>query len=158
MPPQSAQPPGPPLTDRAQRALERAREQQRLLGHPRLAAEHLLLGLLGDRRALSGFVLRELGVKETDLAGRVRAALEQAAPDPLIGDAVVIRAAKRWAETLKQVSVGTEHLLLALIGGGGAAGRWLAEAGVSEASARATTERLFLTVRRRSGEMESPGA
>lgn len=150
------QPSDPVLTDRARRTLERARDEQHRLGHPRLAAEHILLGLLGDRRGLSGFVLRELGTKETDLAARARAELERAAPDPLIGEEAVLAGAKRWAETLKQVSVGTEHLLLALIGGGGAAGVWLAEAGVGEAEARATTERLFQTVRRRSGEVEPP--
>jgi len=152
------QPPDPVLTDRARRALERARDEQRRLGHPRVAAEHVLLGLLGDRRGLSGVVMRELGGKEADLADRALAELRQGAPDSLIGEDAVLGAAQRWAETLKQVSVGTEHLLLALIGGGGAAARWLAEAGVHEAEARATTERLFQTVRRRSGEVEPPSA
>lgn len=151
-----SQPAGPVLTDRAKRVMERAREEQQRLGHPRLSTEHILLGLLGDRRGLSGFVLRELGVKETDLAARARAELERAAPDPVVGEDVVIPAARQWADTLKQVSVGTEHLLLALIGGGGAVGRWLKDAGVSEAEARATTERLFHTIRRRSGEVEPP--
>lgn len=146
----------PLLTDRAKRAMERAREAQQRLGHPRLAAEHILLGLLGDRRGLSAFVLRELGVKEADLANRAGAELEGAAPDPVTAEDAVMQAARRWAGELKQVSVGTEHLLLALIGSGGAAGRWLQDAGVREAEARATTERLFLTVRRRSGEVEPP--
>jgi ATP-dependent Clp protease ATP-binding subunit ClpC len=153
MAPQSAK---PLLTDRARRVLERAREEQRRLGHPRLAAEHILLGLLADRRGLSAFVLRELGVKETDLSRRAGAELEGAAPDPVIGEDAVIQAARRWAGELQQVSVGTEHLLLALIGVGGAAGRWLQDAGVREAEARATTVRLFHTVRRRSGEVEPP--
>lgn len=151
-----SQPAGLPLTDRAKRVMERAREEQQRLGHPRLSAEHILLGLLGDRRALSGFVLRELGVKETELANRARAELERAAPDPVVGEEAIVPAARQWAETLKQVSVGTEHLLLALTGGGGAAGRWLQDAGVREAEARATTERLFQTIRRRSGEVEPP--
>ena len=147
---------GPLLTDRARRAMERARQEQRRLGHPRLAAEHILLGLLGDRAGLSGFVLRELKVKEAEFTSRVRAELERAAPDPVVTEDVVIPAAQKWAETLKQVSVGTEHLLLALIGSGGAAGQWLQEAGVHEADARDTTERLFQTIRRRSGEVEPP--
>ncbi len=152
----ASQPAGLPLTDRAKRVMERAREEQQRLGHPRLSAEHVLLGLLGDRRGLSGFVLRELGVKETELANQARAELERAAPDPVVGEEAVVGSARQWAETLKQVSVGTEHLLLALIGGGGTAGRWLQEAGVREAEARATTERLFQTIRRRSGEVEPP--
>jgi ATP-dependent Clp protease ATP-binding subunit ClpA len=136
--------------------MERAREEQQRLGHPRLAAEHILVGLLGDRRGLSGFVLRELGVKETDLANRARAELERAAPDPVIGEDTLVPAAQKWAETLKQVSVGTEHLLLALVGSGGAVSQWLQDAGVREAEARATTERMFQTIRRRSGEVEPP--
>lgn len=148
--------PEPRLTDRAKRVLQRAQEEQTRLGHPLLSAEHVLLGLLGDRRGMSAFVLRELGVKEGELAGRVRAELERGAPEPVVDEDAVLRAARRWAGELKQVSVGTEHLLLALAGSGGVAGRWLKEAGVGEAQARATTERLFLTVQRRSGEVESP--
>jgi ATP-dependent Clp protease ATP-binding subunit ClpA len=136
--------------------MERARQEQQRLGHSRLTAEHILWGLVGDRRGLSAFVLRELGVKEADLANRVRAGLEGGVPDPASGEDAVIQAARRWAGELKQVSVGTEHLLLALIGSGGAAGRWLHDAGVHEAEARATTERLFYTTRRRSREVEPP--
>lgn len=151
----TAHPPGPLLTDRAKRVIQRAQDERVRLGHPQLSAEHILLGLLGDRRGMSAFVLREMGVKEGALADQARAELERAAPNPVIGEDAVIRAAQRWAGELKQVSVGTEHLLLALIGSG-VAGRWLQGAGVSEADARATTERLFLTVRRRSGEVEPP--
>lgn len=136
--------------------MQRARDEQIRLGHPRLAAEHILVGLLGDRRGMSAFVLRELGVKEGALAEQARAETQRAAPDPAVGEDAVVQAAQRWAGELKQVSIGTEHLLLALIGSNSAAGRWLQDAGVSEAETRATTERLFLTVRRRSGEIESP--
>ncbi len=154
----TAQPSEPLLTDRAKRVMKRAQDEQARLGHPLLSAEHILLGLLGDRRGMSSFVLRELHVKEGALAEQARGELERAAPNPVIGEEAVVRAAQRWAEELKQVSVGTEHLLLALIGSGSAAARWLADAGVLETEARATTERLFLTVRRRSGEVEPPQA
>lgn len=155
MTPQAAE---PLLTDRAKRVMQRAHEEQAPLGHPLLTAEHILLGLLGDRRGMSAFVLRELGVKEGGLADRARTELERAAPDPAADEVAVVRAAQRWAQDLKQVSVGTEHLLLALISSSSAAGRWLNEAGARETEARATTERLFLTVRRRSGEVERPTA
>ena len=148
--------PEPALTDRAKRVMQRAQEEQQRLGHPQLSAEHVLLGLLGDHRGMSAFVLRELGVKEGELESKVRAELERAVPKPVVGEDAVVRAARQWAAELKQVSVGTEHLLLALIGSGSAASRWLQEAGVSEGQARATTERLFQTVRRRSGEIERP--
>ena len=151
-----SQPSQPLLTDRAKRVIRRAREEQSRLGHAQLAAEHILVGLLADRRGMSAFVLRELGVREGGLAHKARAELERAGPNPLVGEDVVLGAAQRWVAELKQVSVGTEHLLLALIGSGGAAGRWLQEAGVGEAEARATTARLFQTVQRRSGEVERP--
>jgi len=147
---------GPLLTDRAKRVMQRALEEKARLGHPRLCAEHILVGLLGDRRGMSAFVLRELGVKESELLERARAALGPEAPDPMVGEAAVMEAAQRWAVELKQVSVGTEHLLLALVGSGSAAARWLQNEGVTEAEARVTTERLFQTVRRRSGEVEPP--
>ena len=95
-------------------------------------------------------------MREGGLAHKARAELERAGPNPLVGEDVVLGAAQRWVAELKQVSVGTEHLLLALIGSGGAAGQWLQEAGVREAEARATTERLFQTVQRRSGEVARP--
>ena len=150
-----AQPAEPVLTDRATRVVEHAREVQRDLGNTVLAAEHILLGLLSDRRGMSAFVLRELGVKEGELADRARTELARARPDTP-GEEAVLKAARRWARELKQVSVGTEHLLLALISGGWPAARWLEEAGAGEAAARATTERLFATVRRRSGALEPP--
>ncbi len=86
----------------------------------------------------------------------MRVELGRGVPDPLVDQEAVLRAARRWAAELKQVSVGTEHLLLALIESGGVAGRFLETAGVRASDARATTERLFLTVRRRSGEIEPP--
>lgn len=152
----SPPPAEPLLTDRAKRALRRAQEEQQRLGHPRLAAEHILLGLLEDRRGMSAFVLRELRVNERALADQARVELARAAPNPVVEEEVVVRSAGRWAQDFKQVSVGTEHLLLALITSGSAAGRWLNQAGAREAEARGTTERLFATVRRRSGEVELP--
>ena len=53
-----SQPSQPLLTDRAKRVIRRAREEQSRLGHAQLAAEHILVGLLADRRGMSAFVLR----------------------------------------------------------------------------------------------------
>ena len=146
----------PILTDRARRVLERAREVQQELGHHMVTPEHILVGLLHDRRGMSAFVLRELGVSELELSDRTRAALEQEAPAGGAGEDAVVAAAKRWAGELKQVSVGTEHLLLALLDGKSRAAEWLEEAGAGLGAVRSATERLFATVRRRSGAVEPP--
>src|SRR5512145_1680303 len=101
-----ASPSGPPLTDRAKRVMQRARDEQARLGHGRLCAEHILVGLLGDRRGMSAFVLRELGVKESSLLEMSRAALEREPPDASIGEDAIGQAAARGAGELKEVSVG----------------------------------------------------
>ncbi|HEX9581575.1 MAG TPA: Clp protease N-terminal domain-containing protein [Gemmatimonadales bacterium] len=141
----------PPLTGRAERVLKRAREEQTRLGHPVLTAEHLLYGLLTDKLCVALFVLRDMNVDAKGLAARVRAELEKGPPDPAVDEPALLRAAARWSDELKQVSIGTEHLLLALITDASAAGAWLAEAGAREAEARAATEKLIDIVPRRSG-------
>jgi hypothetical protein len=97
------------------------------------------------------FVLRDMNVDAKGLAARVRAELEKGPPDPAVDEPALLRAAARWSDELKQVSIGTEHLLLALITDASAAGAWLAEAGAREAEARAATEKLIDIVPRRSG-------
>lgn len=145
-----------PLTDRVKRALKRARQEQQRLRHPVTCAEHVLLGLLSDQRAVSSFVLRELKVDVDKLESRAREELQRAAPDPMVSDIALLGAAPRWVSELKQSSIGTEHLFLAIVGSKSAAGTWLAEAGVKEAEARATTERLLTIVPRGSGPVTPP--
>ncbi len=147
---------GLPLTDRAQRVLKQAKLEQERLGHATLTAEHVLHGLLTDRRSMAAYVLRELKVDEHRMGDRVQAELERKAPDPMVNEAELIRAAQLWAADLKQVSVGTEHLLLALIGSGSGAGTWLREAGLRQAEAKDAIERLFGVIHRRSGPTEAP--
>jgi len=128
------------------------------LRHPVTCAEHVLLALLDDKRALACFVLRELKVDTHQLEDRVRAELKRGAPDPMVSDLALLGAAPRWVADLKQVSIGTEHLLLAIIASKSAAATWLAEAGVGEADARATTGRLLVHVQRGSGPTATPDA
>jgi hypothetical protein len=85
------------------------------------------------------------------LAERVHAELDRGPPRGALGGQEVLAAAARWSADLKQVSVGTEHLLLALISGDSAPARWLADAGARVADARAATEKLIDIVPRRSG-------
>lgn len=145
-----------PLTDRVKRVLKIARKEQEALRHPVTCAEHVLLGLLADPRSLSSFVLRELKVDLGALETRAREELQRAAPDPIVSDLALLGAAPRWVAELKQNSIGTEHLLLALIASGSGAAAWLAEAGVKEADARGTTQRLLAVVPRGSGPTTPP--
>ena len=144
------------LTDRAKRVLGRARDEQARLGHRQLTAEHILYGLLADLHSVAVWVLRELKVDVKGLTERTRSELERGASTPVVDQTMVVRAAERWAAELKQVSVGTEHLLLGLVTSGSAAATWLAEAGVRESEAKSATERVLPVAQRRSGPSAMP--
>ena len=53
-----------PYTTRTQRVFTLAGESARDLGHPRVEAEHLLLGLVREGTGIAAFVLGEQGVTE----------------------------------------------------------------------------------------------
>ncbi len=111
-----------------------AQQEAQALGHDDIGSEHLLLGLLGDQEGLAGRVLESLGVTReraraevvrrvgpgevatslrTPFSPRVRAVLERALKEALL---------------LSHDDVGTEHILLALVGEKeGAASRVLAD-------------------------------
>ena len=141
----------PPLTGRAQRVLNRAREQQARLGHKQLTPEHVLYGVLADPMCVALLVLRELNVDTGPLAARVRQELDRGVADWAVDEAALLGEALRWASEFQQVEVGTEHLLLALLSGSSAAGQWLAEAGARVEDARAATARLTDIAPRLSG-------
>ena len=141
----------PPLTGRSQRVLNRAREERTRLGHPTLAPEHVLYGILADPMCVALLVLRELHVDTGSLATRVKQELARGAPEATVDEETFLREAVRWASEPQQVDVGTEHLLLALLSAPSATGRWLAEAGASLDEARAATARLTDIAPRLSG-------
>lgn len=147
---------GLPLTDRAKRVFKKAHEEQQRLGHPVTCAEHVLLGLLADKRALACFVLRELKVDLDALEKRAREFLKRSAPEVVVGELAILQAAEPWVVELQQQSIGTEHILLALLRGRSAVGEWLAAAGLTEADMVATTRRLFNVVARGSGPTTAP--
>lgn len=147
---------GLPLTDRAKRVFKKAHEEQQRMGHPVTCAEHVLLGLLDDKRALASFVLRELKVDLDGLEKRAREYLKRSAPDIVVGELAILQAAEPWVVQLQQQSIGTEHILLAFLGGRSAVSTWLAAEGVTEADMVATTRRLFNVVQRGSGPTTAP--
>ncbi|PPK66251.1 ATP-dependent chaperone ClpB [Actinokineospora auranticolor] len=139
------------LTQRTQEALRQAQSEAARLGHPETDGEHLLLALLDQPDGLVPRLLDQAGV---DLAG-LRAAVEAelgrrptvTGPGATPGQvyltqrlAGLLAAAERAATRLKDSYVSVEHLVLALLDEGttSAAGRWLAEFGVTRES--------FLTV------------
>lgn len=129
------------FTDGMHRAIERAGHEARALNHDYLGTEHLLLGLA---EADTG-PLDAIGVDGVAAIGQVHDIIGPGEQPPE-GDSLrlttratrVLESAEREASELGQGHIGTEHLLLGLIGeGDGVAGRVLAGLGATLESARA---------------------
>jgi Clp amino terminal domain, pathogenicity island component len=61
--PMGFEPAARPLTPRAGKAVKIAAREARSLNHPRIAAEHVLLGLLLEGSGVAAMVLRKMGVR-----------------------------------------------------------------------------------------------
>lgn len=140
------------FTDRTRRVLQLCREEAVRLGHEHVGSEHVLLGLIRERGGVGCQVLRNLLSIELD---QLRAVVESAAgtgkrrsanPDlPYTSHAKrVIELAMQEARDLKHPHVGTEHLLLGLLGNGrSVAARVLNEQGLTLEKARGEVRRLL---------------
>ena len=128
------------LTQRAQQAVQGARELAVRLGHQQVDVEHLLLELLVQEDGLVPRLLERMGVGVSALRARVEEALERrpkVSGDTEAGkiyvtqalNEMLVRAADQ-AKRLKDDYVSVEHLLLAMVEGrAGEAKRALTEAG-----------------------------
>ena len=119
-----------------------AQEEARTLKHNYIGTEHILLGLLREEEGLAARVLESLDIT----VERVRAQVVRIVGS---GEEVtsgqipftprakkVLELSLREANQLGHNYIGTEHILLALIGEGGGAAQLLAGAGVDHDRAR----------------------
>ncbi len=148
------------VAERIHRAVDLAREAARGYSSTQVDAEHLLLGLLQQKRARKNFVAWCLSEFDVDLR-KVREQIENMwAPDIRAGEEVefafsprvrrVVEQARREARLLGDDDyLGTEHLLLGLLeeSEGGAA-QVLANLGVDRGQARRTVMRMLGVVDR----------
>jgi len=128
-----------PFTDRLRRSLTRARDESVERGHGWVGTEHLLLGMLGERRNLGVAVLEALDVDLQELRATVDALIEESAGKASEADAAteagaataslsrqaelrltpraeaVLRLAQEEALKMGHNYVGCEHLLLGLL-------------------------------------------
>ena len=131
------------FTDRARRAVHLAREEALLLRHDHVGTEHLLLGLLYEGEGVAAHVLESLGISREEVRGQVDAIIGHGQGLPA-GDIPFTPAARRALKLSRQESlqlghhyVGTEHLLLGLLGEGeGVAAQVLTRLGVGHARVR----------------------
>jgi hypothetical protein len=116
---------GPPperYTDRARRVLRNARSRAREdFGQDWFGSEHLLLGLIKEESGLAAEVIRDSGITEQQVIGRIEAERRPAEVE-LIHDGrtgeveqLITRLIPEQAFRLGFSYVGTEHILLAIL-------------------------------------------
>jgi len=119
------------FTNPARAVLRNTQHEPRLLGHPFIDAEHILLGLLDEEESVAAEALARLGITIQLARGKVEETVAWA------GDAIpgsppctprakkVFELALREALQLGHRSIGTEHLLLGLVREGDGVGAWV---------------------------------
>ncbi len=112
------------FSQRAHNVFLLARKEALSFGHTHLGTEHLLLGLLGESASVAAGVLRRLGVELGAARGQVECVVGWG-KGGTIARAPFTPRAKRALEAASQESlrqghgfIGTDHLLLGLLGEG----------------------------------------
>src|SRR5262249_38785137 len=127
------------LTEKTQEALQAAHRLAAKMGHQQMDVEHLLLALLDQERGLATSILNKAEVPVDALKLRVHRDLERL-PRGSGGSGEIgmtsrlsrlLAQAEDEARKLKDEYLSVEHLLLALTGDSGNAGRILKEFGVT---------------------------
>ena len=138
------------FTQRARRVLSLAQEEAERLQHNYIGTEHLLLGLIREEGGVAGRVLRELGLEQKrveELVERMTRASTRSgttAPELSPGTKRVLELAVDEARRMGHHYIGTEHLLLWLVGlPEGVAIDILKRLGVSPEEVRRQTRRVL---------------
>src|SRR4051812_44467121 len=139
------------FTEQARQVIVLAHVEARLLGHDRVATEHLLLGLATEQDGLPARILESLDVTATGIRDEVVACVgvkEGAAPVALPFDEAatrVVEHAVREADGFGQRSVGSEHLLLGVVRETeGTTARVLQQLGLDEETVRGEVLRMAM--------------
>ena len=148
------------FTDRARRVVVAAQEEAIRLDYDKIGTEHILLGLVHDGvGGVAAKALESLGASPQAVRERVEELIgrgEQAPSGhiPFTPQAkAVLSLSLAESRALGHQYIGTEHILLGLIGqGDGVAARVLAEQGVTLDSARDQVTRLLDDYRRQHGQ------
>ena len=112
------------FTDRARRVLVLAQEEARLLEQNFIGTEHLLLALISEGEGVAAKALANLDIALGPARARVRETVEPAGGSTAGSPPFTPRAKKvlelslREALTLGHNYIGTEHMLLGLVGEG----------------------------------------
>ncbi len=144
------------FTEAARQVVVVAQDEARLLKHPSVGTEHLLLGMVREQEGVAARVLADLGIELAPLRAQLVRIVgvgdtTSDRPLPFTPRAKrVMELAKREAEALGHTYIATEHLLLGLAGENeGVGARLVHDRGVdAEAIQDAVARRLSMPARR----------
>lgn len=126
------------FTEKANDALNLSIESAENFGHDYVGSEHILLGLLKEGSGVAATTLEEVGLDQDELEDLIRTEMGTGTKTRLTTDNFtprtkrILQVSVMQAATLGHNYVGTEHLLLALLGESDSyAVRFLGEMGIS---------------------------
>ena len=109
------------FTDKAKKALERAREVSENMGHGYVGSEHLLMGLILERDGIASRVLIDAGLDENRVAQAIIRAVGKGESGiaPIQGltprAKLILENAAAESERMDSPCIGTEHILMGLL-------------------------------------------
>jgi ATP-dependent Clp protease ATP-binding subunit ClpA len=126
------------FTPKAYFAINSAYECAKELGSANLKLEHLLLGILKEKNGLAYKIIEELGIDTDNLFNKVLKPIEKQKPETL----TIVRLAREEARRLGHNAVGTEQILLGILGEGtGIGANVLKDLGITLKDARIEVEK-----------------
>ena len=117
-------------------AFETAKE----LGSASVKPEHIILGVLKAKSGIAYNIFKELHIQDDDLAHKIIKPIEKQMPETL----TILRLAKREAQSMNRNIVGSEFILLGIIGEGARIGaKVLSQLGITIKDARIEVEKVL---------------
>lgn len=117
-------------------AFETAKE----LGSADVKPEHIILGMLKAKSGIAYNIFKEFNINDDDLAHKIIKPIEKQMPETL----TILRLAKREAQSMNRNIVGSEFILLGIIGeAAGVGARVLSRLGINIKDARQEVERVL---------------
>lgn len=128
------------LTPKAYKAVSSAYELAREFGSTYIKPEHVLLGILKENNGLASLILAELNVDVDKLYSKIITPIEKERPEIL----TIINLAQEEARRMEQNIVGTEQILLGILGeGAGVAAKVLRNLGLTLKDLRIEVQKVI---------------
>lgn len=109
-------------TERFRRVLQYAKEEAARLGHSYAGTEHILLGIIKERKGKAVEIMLSAGIDLDEIRRTIEEMLDVGEPSAFLGHILmtarankIIEQANVEAQNLNSPRVGTEHLLLAML-------------------------------------------